>query len=186
MTKWVYNYRSVKIEFNEVFVPPLGGMEIVMEYLGVAIGIVVALIVVILIIRFIVFLFTNFFISRLFSIGTAIASLMVAFSLVEATGEKRTECLFMAIIFTSLSWLFLIGPVVFDVRWDGSWDWRETATGWNVRPRMTGGFIGNALGALAFSAGIYFFIGSSTGVVFFLLPLLLLLGNLIYIFARFR
>ena len=157
-----------------------------MEYLGVAIGIVLGLVAIVLVIRFIVFLFTNFFFSRLFSIGFAVASLVTAFKLTEATGEQRGGCLIMAIIFTSASWLFLIGPVVFDVTWDGSWDVTETFSGWNVRPKMTGGFIGNAVGALLFSGAIYFFIGSEFAVVFFVLPLLLLLGNLIYICARFR
>ena len=152
-----------------------------MEYLGAAIGIIVAIVLIVLIIKFIMFLFLNYIISRILSLGTGIASLIVAFSISSAyeSGADASGSVIAAIILTALSWLFFIGPVVFDVEWDGTFSVTETYSGYEVSPNMRGGFIGNALGALLVSGAVYLIFGSESPIVFFLLPLLIILITVI-------
>ena len=82
-------------------------------------------------------------------------------------------------ITTVFAWMFFIGPVVFDVEWDGSFT-LDFDTG-DLTPNTVGGFFFNLFIAAAGAALLYFFLGDSFLPIFFVVPILLLIGNVIMI-----
>jgi hypothetical protein len=118
-----------------------------MEHLDEVIGIIFIIIAIIFAVKFVVFLFTNYLISRILSIVISLAQIIMAFG-ISGKVDMLGDFMFSAIVLTALAWLFFIGPNVFDIEWDGSFDIRETFSGYRATPHMTGGFISNAIGAL--------------------------------------
>lgn len=151
-----------------------------MEYVGISLGIIVSIVIVVLLIKLIKFLFTNFIISRIFSIGNSVAALIIALS----TGEEVYKSFVPMLILTTLSWLFFIGPVVFDVEWDGTFD-LDFDSG-EITAGTSGGFLMNTFISLIICGGSYMIFGSESPVVFFLFPIALLVGNAIFIFVMVR
>lgn len=151
-----------------------------MEYVLSALGIILAIVAVVLILKFIKFLFTNFITSRALSIGTAIASLVIAL----VNGDQAFEKWLPMVILTTLSYLFMIGEVIFDVEWDGTFD-LDFDTG-IITPRQTGGFLMNAVVGLMLCGGAYIIFGSESPVVFYLFPIAILLFDAWSIFMAVR
>lgn len=145
-----------------------------MGFLGQALLIILGIVVLVLIVKLIVFLFTNFVSSRIISIIFAIAALIMAFTV----ADKGIEGNYWTItILTTLSYIFLIGPVIFDVDWDGSYDVTITDSTIEFTPRTTGGLLFHTLLGLLVIGGIYLALGTTFTAVFFLLPILVLLAN---------
>ena len=155
-----------------------------MGYVGIALGIIIAIVVVILLLKFVRFLFTGVLVSRILSIGTGIAALVMAFKIANGAQETFTACAIASTILTSLSWLFCIGPVVFDVEWDGTFNYDVGQS--KLEPNMIGGFLFNAFIALLISGGAYAIFGTDSPVVFFLLPIALLFINAIFVIRMLR
>lgn len=128
---------------------------------------------VVLAIKFVRFLFLNWLISRILSLVAAFISLILPLF-----GTNMWAC----IVLSAASWCFLIGPVIFDVDYDFTkWDVLDRDSDGYIKtigPQKSGGFIGNAVGALAISAAIYIIFGEPYPMVYILLPLLLVLLNL--------
>ena len=101
------------------------------------ISVIIIIIIVILILAFIKFLFTNYVTSRV------LCAISVIWAIVNIW--TNPEEILSSLILTTVSWLFFIGPTVFDVEWDGTWDITPTSDGWKASPSMTGGFISNAI-----------------------------------------
>ena len=147
-----------------------------MELIGYALGAIAVIAALIFVFVIIVKLFTNYVISRIISIGLSIAALVVAL----AAGDEVFARLTPMIILTALAWLFYIGPVVFDVHWDGSYEFEWVSDTKVVQtPRTTGGFIANLIGSLVFFSCAYFMLGEDYPAVFFFFPLAFLILNLI-------
>ena len=141
-----------------------------MELIGSALGIILLIIVIILIVKFIRFLFLNWFVSRILSIVTAFISLLVALG-----GADFWAC----VLLTAASWCFFIGPVIFDVEYDGTYSvsWNDTYDRATVTPNKTGGFFFNVALSIVVVTIIYIIFGSEYPVVYVLLPLGLLVTN---------
>lgn len=149
-----------------------------MEWFGIAIGAILAIVLVVLVIKFIRFLFTNFVISRVFSIGCAIAALISAFVIV-GKGENMGTAISVIIWTTIFSYLFFIGPTVFDVEWDGTFDF-DLDTG-RFSPGTVGGFFASFFVAGIISLFLYT-IAYDWPAMYFMPSLALLIGNGIFIF----
>lgn len=150
-----------------------------MEFIGYALGAIAVIAAIIFILVLIVKLFTNYVISRIISIGISIAAIIVAL----VAGDEVFARLTPMIILTSLSWLFFIGPVVFDVHWDGSYEHtRVSDTTVVSTPKTTGGFIANLVGSLVFFSCAYFMLGEDYPAVFFFFPLAFLIMDLFMLF----
>lgn len=149
-----------------------------MEYIFGALIIIVSILLIIFVIGFIMFLFKNFIISRILSAFFSIVAVIVAF----CYGEHVSEVWPFMLILTTLAWLFCIGPTVFDVEWDGTYDidWeRGTAT-----KHETGGFFGNAV-SCALVCGISYIIFGASPLVFFFFPIgILVLNGIIFLIAK--
>lgn len=141
-----------------------------MELIGSALGIILLIIIIILIVKFIRFLFLNWLVSRILSMLTAFISLVVTLA-----GANFWAC----VILTAASWCFYIGPVIFDVEYDGTYsiDWNSTYDHATVTPRTTGGFFFNVIIAVVVVSGAYAILGSEYPVTYVLLPLGLLALN---------
>ena len=146
-----------------------------MEFIGPALGIVAAIAVVIFVLVIIVKLFLNYVISKIISASLSLIALIVAV----AAGNDVYNSLIPLLLLTTFSWLFFIGPRVFDVEWDGASYHFDLVSDTRVdmTPKTTGGFLGNAFGALMFFGLSFFIFGEDYPVVFFLMPVALLLIN---------
>lgn len=157
-----------------------------MDVLKEAVVIVIGIALLILLIKFVMFLFRNFIISRVLSVGCAIASFVMAFTVTDTAGTVPETLIIADTVVTVLAWLFFIGPVVFDVVWDGSFDITAGFTGYRATPHMVGGFFAH-LAVSAVVVGIaYFLLGSDLPALYFLLPIGILLGNAYVILKAFR
>ena len=143
---------------------------------GIAIAIVAVIAGIVLAVVLVRILFTNFMISRVLSIACAVAGLICAF-IISGAGKAEAAPVAQGIAFWTgvLGWCFLIGPVIFDVEWDGTFtiDWDSG----EITPGRTGGFIGNVVGTIIVVAILYFLIGAETTVIFYLPPIGYLIGN---------
>lgn len=142
-----------------------------MDFFGSALGIIAMIVVIVLIVKFIRFLFLNWIISRILSATAAFISLLVTLG-----GANFWVC----VILTALSWCFFIGPVIFDVEYDGTYDvrWDSNYENATITPNKTGGFFFNVIMSIIVVALIYGVFGSESPVVFIVLPLGLLLMNI--------
>lgn len=144
-----------------------------MEFIGPAIGVIIMIAIIVLIVKFVVFIFTNWFVSRILCFICCGISLISAFPCMSAiaNGSTVTEGIgILCIIGTVFSWLFYIGPVVFDVEWDGTYSVTETSYGYEIKPNQTGGFIGNFVGALIIVFILYGAIGSEFPAIMLVVP----------------
>ena len=152
-----------------------------MGVLGVALIAVAVIVVVALLIIFIRFLFLSYIISRILSFGCAIAAFIMAFFIAKGTGGMGI--LLADIIISTLAYMFWIGPVIFDVEWDGSFD-IDFDRG-ELTPRTTGGFFMNTVSSLILVGGLYLFLGGDFPAIFFIIPILELILNVgLLIYAR--
>ena len=143
---------------------------------GIAIAIVAVIAGIVLAIVLVRLLFTNFMISRVLSIGCAIANLICAFIISGAGGVEDVPAAYGIAFWTGiLGWCFLIGPVIFDVEWDGTFtiDWDSG----EITPGRTGGFIGNVLGTILVFFILYGMIGTESAVIFYIPPIGYLIAN---------
>ena len=147
---------------------------------GIAIAIVAVIAGIVLAIVLVRILFTNFMISRVLSIACAVAGLICAF-VISGAGDIADVPVASGIAFWTgvLGWCFLIGPVIFDVEWDGTFhiDWDSG----EITPGRTGGFIGNVLGTILVFFILYGMIGTETAVIFYLPPIGYIIANAIMI-----
>lgn len=113
------------------------------------------------------FLFLNWLMSRILCIVAAIISIIAAVP----NGYEL-----VSVFMTALSWCFFIGPVIFDVEYDGTYTgrWNSDYTELHITPNQKGGFWANSIGALIVTAFIYLGIGPSFRAIFFIVPLLLI------------
>ncbi len=146
---------------------------------------IIALIALVLIFKLIKFLFTNFIISRIISVVLCIVSFILAFS-IESNVDDAYNLVMVDLFTTIFSWLFYIGPVVFDVEWDGTYNVVETYDGYEIQPNMVGGFIGNFIGAAIIAAIAYLLIGPEFTLVFYGIPAIILIMNVSMIIKVFR
>lgn len=143
---------------------------------GIAIAIVAVIAGIVLAIVLVRILFTNFMISRVLSIACAVANLVCAFIISGAGEAAEAPVAYGIALWTGiLGWCFLIGPVIFDVEWDGTFtiDWDSG----EITPGRTGGFIGNVVGTILVFFLLYGLIGQETTVIFYLPPIAYLIGN---------
>ena len=141
-----------------------------MELLGGALGIIALIVVIILVVRFIRFLFLNYIISRILSTVAAILSLIFALA-----GFNVIAC----IVASVLAWCFFIGPVIFDVTYDGTVSYRKISDGhWEKKANTSGGFFGNVIGATLVIGFLYFLVGQEFPVIMFVIPLAIILMNI--------
>ena len=153
-----------------------------MEAIGSAIGIIIFIIAVILIIKFIKMLFTNFLISRILSAVCAFICLISG--LVNCLGSQPTPgALWTGMVTAVFGWLFFIGPVVFDIEWDGTYNinW-ETG---KVTPGWQGGFIMNFIGAALVVFFLYCMLAQDMPAIYIVVPLGLGIMNA-YSFFKLR
>lgn len=151
-------------------------MEIFLNVLLI-LGVIVGIILVMLLIRF---LFTSLIISRILSTGCSIASICMVAAVASAEASKTSEggSLLGGLITLICAYMFFIGPIVFDVEWDGSFDITETFTSITVEPHMVGGFIGN-LAAAAVGAFILYTVFADNLAVLIVVPVLMIIANLV-------
>lgn len=152
------------------------------QYIGPIIGIIAAIIGVILLVKLVIFLFVNFVASRILSIGTAIAALVlgiIIFPTME-TEEIIGSHLLATIVLTALSWMFFTGDFVF-AKFESdeieSIDWENL----EVNFKTVGGFFLNLFVSLLVCGFIYGYGGSEFPAVFIWIPILLLVANAISI-----
>ena len=147
-----------------------------MELIGYALGAIAVVAAIIFAFVILVKLFTNYVISRLISIALSIAAIAVAL----IAGNEVYTKLTPMIILSAIAWLFFIGPVVFQVHYDGSIDWERKGEGhWVSTPRTTGGFIANCIGAFVFFSCAYVMLGEDYPAIFFFFPLAFLIMDLL-------
>lgn len=170
------------------------------------IGVIIALIVLSAVFyKKIVGLFANYILSKILSIisgviaiaGTAITIYMGYYESSGGTVEAEwavvnLAAMFSAFFFTILSWLFFIGPSVFDYEWDGTFLIRIDEDDYTITPRTTGGFIGN----FVTSSLVYFCIlmvggvgtddGESIGVLALLMPIVITIMSAFRLFKAWR
>ena len=144
-----------------------------MEYALTALLVLLGIVVVVLIVRFIKFLFSNYLVSRFLSIGTSVANIIVAFAI---TGGSEGAVV-AAIVLSVLAWLFFIGPAVCEVHWDGTF--RIDYERGTITPGQTLGLIGNAVVSTIVFFFLYGAAASESPVIFFLVPMAILLLNII-------
>lgn len=152
-----------------------------MGALGIALIAVAVIVVAVLLIIFIRFLFLNYIISRILSFGCTIASFVLAFFLLK--DNASAGMLIADIILSTLAYMFFVGPVIFDVEWDGSLNF-DFDTG-DIRFGTTGGFIMNTVASLGVVGGLYLFLSSGFPAIFFIVPILIFILNIgLLIYAR--
>lgn len=149
-----------------------------MEAFGIAIAIVAVIAVIILAIILVRLLFTNFMISRVISLACAAAGLICAFIIAGTEGGAPEVPVAYGIAFWTgiFGWCFFIGPVIFDVEWDGTFtiDWDSG----EITPGRTGGFIMNFVGTAVVFFIIYGMLGTESAVPFFIPPIGYLIANI--------
>ena len=144
-------------------------------------GLVLAIVALILCVIFVKFLFTNFIISRILSIGTSLWAINIGTKIME---QGFQDLWIMSTVITTISWLFCVGPRIFDVEYDGTYNY-DDRTG-DITPNITGGFIGNAIVSLILCGAIYLLLGSEYLDTFYALPGFIIFLNLVAIFRRIR
>ena len=147
---------------------------------GIAIAVVVGIALIVLAIVLVRILFTNFMISRVISIGCAVAGLICAFIISGSGGVEDASVAYGIAFWTGIfGWCFFIGPVIFDVEWDGTFtiDWDSG----EVTPGRTGGFIANFVGTLIVFFVIYGMIGTESAFIFYIPPIIYLVANAVMI-----
>ena len=100
--------------------------ELVFEVLK-GVGILIAVIIaIVLAVRVLM----SYILTRILSVGCSIASIFLAFPLMELAGAEGgwdagegLTLQIIAAVLTLLAWLFFIGPSLFDVSWDGDEVW---------------------------------------------------------------
>lgn len=157
-----------------------------MDVLKDAIVIIIGIALLVLLIKFVMFLFRNFIVSRVLSIGCAIAAFVMAFTVTNAGGTVPEALVIADTVVTVFAWLFFIGPVVFDVVWDGSFDITAGFTGYRATPHMVGGFFAHLAISTVVVGIAYFLLGPDIPALYFLLPIGILLGNAYIILKAFR
>jgi len=140
------------------------------------VSLIIAILVIVLIIKFVMFLFTNYITSRILGTIAGIWAIVNAW-----TNPKET---LLTLILTTFSWLFFIGPTVFDVEWDVSWDITSTSDGWHASPHMVGGFVSNAIGAFLVSCIPLLF--GSDPITISVVPIIVLILNIVSFLLIFR
>ena len=155
---------------------------------GAIIGGLVLLSAIVLIMTF---LLSNYMISKILcfvSGGVAIGLGAKAASIISAAPtmwdtENVEWAVFMiwAVVLSAACWLFFIGPTVLDEEWDGTFTIHSTLTGYEVSPNMSGGLIGNGLGALLVFAFGYFLISDEFGwpAIMVVAPIVIMTFNLL-------
>ena len=135
-----------------------------MELISTAFCIIALVVAIMLVVKFVRFLFLNWIVSRILSTATAFIALFVTLS-----GAGFWTC----VLLTAASWCFFIGPIIFDVEYDGTYsvNWNSSYDHANVTPNKTGGFFFNVIMAIAVVAIVYVIFGSEYPVVYILLPL---------------
>lgn len=138
-------------------------------------GVILLIVMIVLIVKFVIFIFTNWMISRILCFVCGGIALLCAFPVagsMAANGMGDGNPLgIVCMIATIFEWLFYIGPVVFDVEWDGTYSITETWNGYEVRPNQTGGFIANFITAAIIVFIAYGAIGPEFPAIFFILPI---------------
>lgn len=123
------------------------------------------------------FLFINFITSRILCIVSGVWAIANAWS--------NGMGVFETLILTTLSWLFFIGPIVFDEEWDGTYSIDiSDPDNWKATPNMNGGFIMNAFVALIVSCIPLLF--GSDPLTLSVIPVIIQILNLIKIISVFR
>ena len=152
-----------------------------MDAFLIALAVVGGIIVIVLVLKFIRFLFTCFVVSRFLSFACIIVAMIFGGFVVSSadSGTLSLDAVAGSFITTVFAWMFFIGPVVFDVEWDGSFT-LDFDTG-DLTPNTVGGFFFNLFIAAVGAALLYFFLGDSFLPIFFVVPILLLIGNVIMI-----
>ena len=137
-----------------------------MEFFLSALAVIAVIVGIGLVFRLVRFVFSNYLIS------TGLATLMTTLALVFAfrVSGGNTDGVVALWIFTALSQLFLMGPTILEVHWDGSY--RIDYDRGTISPKTTGGFIGHTLGAFLISAILVFLVGSSWAGGVFILPII--------------
>ena len=157
-----------------------------MEFILPALGVILLIFIVVMIVRFVKFIFTNYLVSRILSLVCGVISLIFAFPTMGALASGDTYEMAMVCILASVfQWLFYIGPVVFDVEWDGTWRFTETSYGYEATPNMTGGFIANFIGAAIIAFIAYMAIGPEFPAICLVIPIGLGILNIVN-FLRWR
>ena len=138
--------------------------------LGAALGIIAIIVVIFLIIKFIRFLFLNYIVSRILSTVSALVSVIMALMEFDVVG---------CIIASVLAWCFFIGPVIFDVTYDGMVTYRRISDDvWEGKANKSGGFFSNVIGAFVVIGLLYAFAAQEYPVIMVVVPLGILLINL--------
>lgn len=140
------------------------------------VGIIIFLVLAVILIRF---LFTSFVLSRILCFAAAIASFVLAFFIIKTPDDFNWTLVIATTATTAFSWMFFIGPIIFDVDWDGSFT-LDFDTG-TLEPNMVGGFFMNTIGAFGVSALLYMLLGQEFLAIFFILPILLCIANIAFI-----
>ena len=149
---------------------------------GIAIAVVAGIAGIVLAIVLVRILFTNFMISRVLSIACAVAGLICAL-IISGAGDVADVPVASGIAFWTgvLGWCFLIGPVIFDVDWDGTFT-IDLDSG-EITPGRTGGFIGNFVGTLLIFFIIYGMLGSDGfTAIYYIPPIGYIIANAIMIY----
>lgn len=138
--------------------------------LGTALGIIAIIVVIVLIVKFIRFLFLNYILSRILSTVAALVSVVMAL-----IGFNVIGC----IIASVLAWCFFIGPIIFDVTYDGTVTYTKVSdTVWEGKANKSGGFFSNVIGAFVVIGILYAAASEEFPAIMVVIPLGILLINL--------
>ena len=146
-----------------------------MEAIGTAIGVVFLIVAIILIVKFVKMLFTSDIISRVLSMACTLICLIAGIVSCLSGDEPPAGALWTGMVTAVFGWLFFIGPVVFDIEWDGTYkiDWDRG----EVRPGWRGGFIMNFIGAALVIFFLYGMLGQDFPSIYVIVPICIGLLN---------
>lgn len=105
-------------------------------------------------------------------------SLMKATDMAAEGGDYIFNLLW-AVLFTTLAWLFFVGPSVLDEYWDGSWNIIEHSDSYEVSENTSGGLIAHFMGAVAVIFCLYFFLGEEYDGMVYIVPMIVMGLNIL-------
>ncbi len=111
--------------------------------------------------------------------GSQVVPLWDALNAEGADAGQFITTLIWAILFTTLTWLFFVGPSVLDEYWDGSWNVIEHSDSYDVTENTSGGLIGHFIGAVIVIGGGYFFLGQEYEGIFYIFPMVIMGLNIL-------
>ena len=132
--------------------------------------------------KIIVFLFSNWIVAKIISVASSVGAFIAGISCFK--DHTDNSAIWPLMIFTVLAYMFAISEMVFDTHFDG---WKVYQVDENVFDFIkseAGGFFGN----LAFSIAIvlvgYFLLAMMIPAFYFIIPILILVMNGIFIFMN--